>query len=178
MCVDPADARRKEAVLFKLILDTDIVAIQEAHGTSASAAKLEQIHSKTHHMHYSPHSNHMAGGNIIFIKRGLMGKDCEPTFKDIVKGRVDAALIVKGCHSIEVINVHNFDLKSKHRRRVFSAIEIAKKRASLDPSGKSMVFVMGDFNNLPPGETATKLDSTLQTIGAREAPQKDPETYR
>jgi hypothetical protein len=41
-----------------------------------------------------------------------------------------------------------------------------------------MVFVMGDFNILPPGETATKLDSTFQTIGARETPQKYPETYR
>ena len=83
----------------------------------------------------------MAGGNILFVKRDLLGKNSTNSFNDIVQGRVNSALTLKGNHSIEVINVHSFDLESKERRRVFKAIDHAKERAARDPSGKSMLFV-------------------------------------
>lgn len=60
LCADPAVTKKKVSVLWRLLLDTDIASIQEAHGNDASVRTIAAIHNKTHYMHYSQHPNHMS----------------------------------------------------------------------------------------------------------------------
>ena len=162
-------------MLRRLLVSSDVVAIQESHGNTESANELISTHDKTHDARFSQHHNPLAGGNFLFIKKDILGKRGTTEFHDILPGRANGSISKNGGHSIEVINVHNFDLKAADRRRLFSRIALAKQRASDDTMGKSIFILLGDFNFLAPGEAATKFGESGPDANVRTARSSDPE---
>lgn len=140
--------------------------------------KLAKIHDITHESHGSPHPDPASGGNILFVKKDLLGPGTKPVFYDIVAGRANGALMQKHMQSIEIINVHNFGLNRKERNCIFTRIAAAKRRAAADLSGKSVLLLLGDFNFLAPGETMTKLSNIESNTLALVSRESEPDVER
>ena len=178
ICAEPKAAKNRERFLKSIVMGSDIIGVQEVHGNDVSMRKIISNHQNTHIAHPSPHPNAAAGGNLLFVKKNLMGPRTSVHFEDVVPGRVNWVVISKDMQRIEVFNVHNFDISHAERRRLFDRIEAAKRQAATDPTGRNFVILMGDFNFLAPGETPTKLGQTGQVANVKLASSSDNEARR
>ena len=86
-CVDASFAKKKLKFVSNHLLATDVMGIQETHGNSANVKKMQSTHEKTHAIYYTQHPNPKAGGNIIGIKKDLLGPDTVINHEEIVAGR-------------------------------------------------------------------------------------------
>ena len=74
-------------------------------------------------------------------------------------------------------DIHNFDLNSSDRRKLFGKIEMAKRKALCDPVNH-LVVILGDFNFHTAGEASTKFGTVGPTANVSIAKHGDTENRR
>ena len=87
-CTDPYLAQKKQHFFRHLVLSSDVVGIQEAHGNETNARKARIVHEKTHQITHHP--NPKARGTIISIKNNMLGVGTVLLHDKIIEGRAHA----------------------------------------------------------------------------------------
>lgn len=139
--------RDKEKRLRHLLTRTEIAAIQETHGTSAALADASSRFNYTHTAWSSAYPTANAGGVAIFGSRDLALAAVDTTHRVIIPGRAHAlSMIFNNGLKLSVVNVHNYDLRGRHRQRIFDIVKELCQHSAHNDGLTHFLVMLGDFD--------------------------------
>lgn len=153
--------RRKLEVVRKLLKDSDISCIQEAHAAQVEFERELADQRDGYVFCVSSHADRCTGGLIVAIRKRLLGSRTDVQMRERIPGRVVEVVVVGDGDGAEirVVNPHNFDIGWGEAR----FLEGWATQRPLERLG----LLCGDWNTIPDGETAMGA-SGAPTRGGRE----------
>ena len=153
---DPFKRKTKADFLFRFLFRLQLCGLQEVHGSEASfRAYFPLIVAKFFIFSSFIHDKPGTGGVITLFERANFNSGVFIPY-EIAEGRILRTLWTGANKSVVTWNVHNFDISLESRKLFFSWLSQDLVHARDRPT-TFVVYLLGDFNFIPPGEVRHKV---------------------
>ncbi len=142
----------KQRIVTELLIKSDVLALQEAHGSQRDIDRFCERQSNTHQGQGIAHRRNDSGGVLLFIRNDLLGSSTEVSFEVLAQGRAMYGEARANGTVVAAINVHNFDLSEQERAKILKKAKDVKQEVRKDATGKSILIMLGDWNFSSIGE--------------------------
>ena len=144
------DVRRVErqtklTFMTEVALNSDIVFLQELHGTEEEFETAAPHILLSHRMFVNPGT----GGTAILVRRTWLGEQSGVDPQNVVTGRVQRLVINRGGRRCVLWCVHNFGMSGAEVDEIVLSMHADMNEALLDPT-RTAVFIAGDWNFIGP----------------------------
>ena len=163
--------RKKLAYLQKIAHSTQLLCLQETHGTQAEIEAFFERHFPRHLAFVAAGRVRGAGGNVVLIDKEVGGERSGYTHQIFAGGRAHrVAAEGEGCFSA-IWNIHNYDIPLTEVNHITRKI-IEDRNRSLAAPDCASTWVVGDWNFRAAGEETNSF--AAPTTAVRNAPIAAP----